>query len=513
MDIDFVKSPGGSWHDNINCTVRNNIIVNGTGAGIGFYSARNSFVAHNTILNVGIINQGGILYNLSPKTINNTYSLAETNKNITFANNIVQMHPGNAVTGNLPIVEARVMSNPLPPIVLPSLLPNASYVCSSRRKLNSQKQALQQTVPIRNPDGSCMQFPADNAWHMDVSSLSVHSNAASIKTLIKNGGHLHPDFGASTTINGQTVWYGIPFQTVNTNTQGFPQQAFNPITISPYGYPGESDYPLSYPFPFNVAVEGSYLNCPDSICSGDRHVLVIDNSTCMLYETWRSFPPGVAAQGGAVYNTWAADVAVKFDLSSNNVRPLGFTSSDAAGLPVVPGLVQFDEVIKKGVINHALRFTGANSRAAFEYPARHFAPSGNTGVDSPWMGMRVRLNQTYPCNTLKPVARIFCVALQTYGGIFADNGSPWYFTGESTSKWAPYLSEIADIAKIPASQMLILNTGQCLCLSSDCSIQDCGNGASNPNAPLVVAAVEDNGNDGQAWNGLRAHRFHAHCAR
>eukprot|EP01036_Dinobryon_divergens_P013960 gene13960-18827_t len=133
-----------------------------------------------------------------------------------------------------------------------------------------------------------------------------------------------------------------------------------------------------------------------------------------------------------------ADIAVKFNMTNNKLRPLGWTSSDAAGLPVLPGLIQFDEVIKKGVIKHALRFTGMNSRAAYSFPATHFAPSGDTGTDSPWMGMRVRLRSTFDCSTLARVARIFCVALQTYGGIFADNGSPWYFTGEATAAWSPY---------------------------------------------------------------------------
>lgn len=127
---------------------------------------------------------------------------------------------------------------------------------------------------------------------------------------------------------------------------------------------------------------------------------------------------------------WQADQVTRFNLSRNAPgRPLGWTSADAAGLAILPGLVKWEEVVVRGVIDHAIRFTGPNSRQAYVPPATHFAPTGYTGPDAPAMGTRVRLNASYDCSPLAQAARVFCIALKKYGGIFADNGSPWYFTG------------------------------------------------------------------------------------
>lgn len=270
-------------------------------------------------------------------------------------------------------------------------------------------------------------------------------------------------------------------------------------------------------------------------------------------------PPAVT--GG----TWQADIVARFNLSRNALgRPLGWTSADAAGLAVLPGLVKWDEVIAKGFIDHAIRFTGPNSRRAYAPPATHFAPTGYQGPDAPYMGMRVRLSATYDCTKLARAARIFCVALQKYGGIFADNGGAWYFsgepgpcrypgyeylqkpqpcstsmnstsaafkaahhairrpwanttsirsstpqpypdltpthslfhppaftphTGEATTKWDAYLSELYDIAKIPSSAMEVLDSG-CLCLDASCTVAECAGGAIvDPNALPVYSAI------------------------
>jgi hypothetical protein len=501
MDVDAVeKSPRGSWHDAVNCTIRNNIISHGGGAGLSFYSARDIVAVHNTIFDVASSSQAAVLLNLSPKQIGLNTQIYPPNENITFANNLVIAHGDS----NLPMVEVRVMQSTIPSVPLPSETPSDSHKCPIRRYLRQSspdspplstiephvnlhralpdlsRQDVSPSVPLRNSDGSCQQFPADNAWHADVRSLPVHPNSHAIKLLIGIGSRLHADFGSGVTRNGKYVPYGIPFVTVNSG--GPDGQPFVPITIAPTGYPDESDGPLLYPIPPDAPIEGASLNCPDAVCPGDRHVLVVDNATCTLYEMWRSFPPGMSG------SSWVSDIAVKFDMSSNKLRPLGYTSSDAAGLPVLPGLVQFDEVINKGVINHALRFTGPNSRAAYSLPATHFAPFGNSGPDSPWMGMRIRLNASYDCSALERASRVFCVALQTYGGIFADNGSPWYFTGEATTNWTPYLSELAGIGKIKATDIEVLDSG-CLCLDASCSIFDCGNGATNPSSLPSYSAV------------------------
>jgi len=506
MDTEYAtKHPTGSWHDAINVTVRNNVIAHTGDAGLAFYSARDVVAVHNTLLDVAQSAQAAVLLNLSPKTLNNTYQTMLANRNISLANNIVEQS-NMLVNGNLPMVEARIMQVTLARVALPPLFPDPSSTgnCSgfpSTSNSNAINQIMRSTqgevarrltspVLPRRSDGSCRHFPADNPWHRNVSGLPLHPNGDSIRSLIRNGGHLHPDFGGGFTVmkgsKAMFVPYGIPITTVNTlPLRGQPGVPLVPISIAASGYPSECDYPLLYPFPSTAAVEGAYLNCPDNPCSGDRHVLVIDNSTCQLYETWRSFPPNVTAGRG-----WVSDIAVKFDLSSNALRPLGFTSSDAAGLPVAPGLVQFEEVITRGFINHALRFTGPNSRAAYALPATHFAPAGDSGPDSPWMGLRVRLNSSFDCSQLARAARVVCVALKTYGGIFADNGSPWYFSGEATTKWLPYVSELQDLTRIPASQMLVLDDGSCLCLDAACSVTECSSGASDPNARQVYSAID-----------------------
>lgn len=501
MDTEFAtKTPGGSWHDAVNCTIRNNIIAHGGNAGLAFYSARDIVAVQNTVIDVGIAAQGAILLDLSPKQLNNTYEVQLPNENITLENNVITL-----ANSGLPMIEARILQQAIANRPLPAIFPtNSSGNCSSQENENRLLSAVSDhgtesvtaadrrklvSPPLRNSDGTCSQFPADNAWHLDVTDLPVHPDSHSIRTLINAGGNLHPDFGGGQTILDSNkrpffVPYGIPINTVNTaSLGGEPPQPLVPLTVGPNGYPSECDYPLDYPFPVNASIEGSFLNCPDSICPGDRHCLVIDNSSCILYESWRSFSPGTTGQG------WVVDIAVKFDLGSNGLRPLGFTSSDAAGLPVAPGLVQFDEVINKGKINHAMRFTGPNSRAAYAFPATHYAPAGDTGSDSPWMGMRVRLNASFDCTQLARAARVFCVALKTYGGIFADNGSPWYFSGEATEKWLPYLSELEDITKIPASMIDILDTG-CLCLDPSCTITECANGIYDPTALPTDAAVD-----------------------
>ncbi|KXZ43751.1 hypothetical protein GPECTOR_81g201 [Gonium pectorale] len=566
MDVDWALSQsqaggaaGPDWHDSINTVVRNNILHGGAGAGVAFYSARDAVVVHNTLLGVAAGMQAGVLLNVSPKQTGPASEAGAPNTNITFRNNIVVL--GGA--SNL-LVEARTMQGSVvnkPPLELnppagtcPAAAAagsghhrrllrgladgtsgrsvdsaNAASADVSAASAGSGRRQLQgQPLPFaaafvaapgeqgRNPDGSCPLFPADHAWHQDVSSLPVHPNSDAIKWRIGGGnlhpdfgggitvtdvsslpvhpnsdaikwriggGNLHPDFGGGITVNGQRVLYGIPFITVDSSTTPLVQ-----VDIGPSGYPDESDAPpAGVPFPPSAPVEGAYPGCPEPACGGDRHVLVVDNATCLLYETWRSFPPSVTGTG-----RWRADILACFNLSRNaQGRPLGWTSADAAGLAVLPGLVRWEEVVVRGVIDHAIRFTGPNSRRAYVPPATHFAPTGYTGPDAPAMGTRVRLRASFDCGPLAPAARVFCTALKKYGGIFADNGSPWYFSGEATPKWDAVLSQLYDIAKIPASAMEVLDSG-CACLDAGCTAAECGGVISaDPNALSVYPAIND----------------------
>ncbi|EFJ49544.1 hypothetical protein VOLCADRAFT_89861 [Volvox carteri f. nagariensis] len=534
MDVDWARSNGGDWHDNINTTVRNNILDGGAGAGVAFYSARDAVVVHNTLLGVAASMQAGVLLSVSPKQLGPTLAVGPPNTNITFRNNIVTLRgPASARL----MVEARILQGSIANKQLVATPPNGTCPASGagaigrrilrmalpdddddgdngaaasvrvqvrpatesgggggmawrawrqqqRRQLASFADAYLSAPGEagRNPDGSCPIFPPDNAWHQDVSSLPVHPDSDTIKSNIGGGG-VHPDFGGGYTLNGQRILYGIPFVVVD-SSKGTP---LVPIDIDPVtGYPDESDtVPGGYPFPPNAPVEGAYPNCPGTPCGGDRHVLVVDNATCLLYETYRSFPPNVTGTG-----KWRADIVARFNLSRNAVgRPLGWTSADAAGLPIMPGLVKWEEVVVKGVIDHAIRFTGPNSRRAYAPPATHFAAAGYSGPDAPYMGLRVRLNASFDCSPLAAAARVFCTALKKYGGIFADNGSPWYFSGEATSKWDAVLSQLSDISKIPSSALEVLDTG-CLCLDAGCTIAEC-NGITDvdPNSLPIYTAI------------------------
>lgn len=216
---------------------------------------------------------------------------------------------------------------------------------------------------------------------------------------------LHPDFGSGTWDGGPI---GIPFDVVSNATPKYRVR---------FQYADESDR-VRYPIPKNVHIEGG----PRS--TGDRHALLVDKSTCRLYELYdlRHTARGWTAGSGA---TWS--------LLSDKLRPAGWTSADAAGLPIFPGLARWDEV-SAGVIDHALRFTAPETRRAYVYPARHFASNSNS-PSLPPMGLRVRLKASVDISTFPKQARVVLKALQVYGMILADNGSPWYISGAPNSHW------------------------------------------------------------------------------
>ena len=249
-------------------------------------------------------------------------------------------------------------------------------------------------------------FPADNAWNTPVDNLPVDPNSANLIASIGMSTSLHPDFGANYL--GRT--FGIPYVVVR-GTQ--------PLVPVSFTYADQSD-PGPYPIPKNAPVEGGRGS------NGDRHVLIIDRDKWKLYETWSSYPQ---ADG-----SWRDGSGAIFDLNSDALRPAGWTSADAAGLPIFPGLVRYDEVVGRGEIDHALRFTVQHTREAYVSPARHWA-SSNTSVNLPPMGMRVRLKASVDISSYPPDVQVILTAMKKYGMFVADNGSNWYVSGVADSRW------------------------------------------------------------------------------
>ena len=243
----------------------------------------------------------------------------------------------------------------------------------------------------------CPVFPASNVWNQRVDQLPVREDSETLKASIGLGAYLHPDFGA---------WsgYGIPMNVVSSKTRR--------VGVK-FGWPAELDR-VRYPIPRKVRIERA----------SDRHILMLDRSRCRLYELFAA-----RRQKGK----WRAGSGAVWDLRSNRLRPSGWTSADAAGLPILPGLVRFDEV-RGGRIRHALRFTAPRTRNAFIYPARHYA-SDAADVALPPMGLRVRLKADVDISRYPYQARIILRALKEYGMILADNGSPWYVTGAPHPRW------------------------------------------------------------------------------
>ena len=240
----------------------------------------------------------------------------------------------------------------------------------------------------------CPVLPADNVWNAPVTGLSVAPNSATLIGTIGLTRGLHMDFG---TYAG----YGIPYNVVDAAT---------PRSTVTFAYADESDA-VGYPIPATPLIEGG----------SDHHILMVDRDACRLYEL---FDARQSVSGG-----WSAGSGATWDLRSNALRPDGWTSADAAGLPILPGLVRYDEVTA-GAINHALRFTTDVTRRAYIYPARHYA-SSDASLSLPPMGLRVRLRASFDTSALSPQARVIAVALKQYGMILADNGSPWYVSGVS----------------------------------------------------------------------------------
>jgi hypothetical protein len=271
-------------------------------------------------------------------------------------------------------------------------------------------------------------FPSDNPWNTDVSAAPIDANSATLIASCGSSG-LHPDFG--------TVWdgapNGIPYVVVS-GTQGR-------VPVS-FAYASESD-PGPYPVPPGAPIEGGTAS------AGDRHVLVIDRDNWKLYELYDAHPVNGGAQ-------WTAGSGAVFDLSSNALRPAGWTSADAAGLPIFPGLVRYDEATEQSEIRHALRFTCPRTRRAYVAPATHWA-SSSTDASLPPMGMRVRLRPDFDVSTFPPEVRVILRAMQKYGMLLADNGSGWYVSGAPDPRWSD--DNLATLSRVRASDFQVVRMG------------------------------------------------------
>jgi len=269
--------------------------------------------------------------------------------------------------------------------------------------------------------GTCGIYPPDNPWNTDVSAYPVHPNSAAYIATIGTGAHLHPDYGSNPD-------YGIPITVVGAS------QPKVPITFDAYG--DESD-PGPYPVPADARVEAG----------GDRHVIVLEKDGCKLYEMYD-------ARKDATGSGWTAASGAVFDLSSNALRPDSWTSADAAGLPIYPGLVKYDEVAS-GIIRHALRFTASRTQDGFIHPATHEAGSNNASY--PPMGLRVRLKSSFDVSGYTGGARVVLDAMKKYGMILADNGSNWFFTGETDTRWND--DDMNQLKEVPGSAFEAVDTG------------------------------------------------------
>jgi hypothetical protein len=275
-------------------------------------------------------------------------------------------------------------------------------------------------------------FPSTTAWNTDISSASIDSNSAAITAASGfTSAYLHPDFSSVSGGN-----YGIPYVVVDSSTQ-------SPVAVSVLAYPDESD--LSYaPIPTTAPIEGTPANC---VSNGDQHVVVLDRNRCMMYETFNT---------SLCNGTWSSDSETIWDLQNYEKRPWGWTSADAAGLPIFPGLVRYDEVAS-GAINHALRFTLQNTRSDsnggyFVEPASHAAGSSSASLNI--MGMRVRLKASVDISSYSAVNQVILTAMKKYGMILADNGSNFYFQGVPDTRWND--DDLNNLRNIPGSDFEVV---------------------------------------------------------
>jgi hypothetical protein len=312
---------------------------------------------------------------------------------------------------SLAVLASCGQSNPTPPV------PGSA---------TSSLDVIQPTVPVV---GGCAIFPPNNPWNTDISSYPLDRRSA--KYIAALPGNLHPDFG-------RDPHYGIPFNIVPSTQKKVPVH---------FHYKSQSN-PGPYPIPPNAQIEGGRH------ATGDRHVLVLQQGVCKLYEMYDAYP----IHHG---QSWRAGSGAIFKLDTNKLRPNGWTSADAAGLPIIPALVKCAEV-KAGTIEHALRVTFNQTQAGYIHPATHYA-SDSRAKDLPPMGLRIRMKASYDISGIHGQAYVIAVAMKTYGMFVADNGSNWYFQGEggrASSCWND--NDLDQLKNIPNTAFEVVKTGKIL---------------------------------------------------
>ncbi len=316
------------------------------------------------------------------------------------------------------------------PTATPTRTPTAAPPATATRT-----PTLAPTATPTPGSAACTIFPSDNPWNTDISGYPVHPSSTTYVNFIGSTRFLHPDFG--------TFWDGAPI--------GIPYvvvAASQPLKPVAFLYADESD-PGPYPIPDNPPIEGG----PNA--TGDRHILMLGLERCELHELFDAWPPG--GSGNPYTDRWYAGSGAIFDLRSNALRPDGWTSADAAGLPILPGLVRYDEVVEQGAINHALRFTVPATQRGYIHPATHFA-SSSTDPARPPMGLRMRMKATYSCAAFSSEVQVICAALKKYGMFLADNGSAWFVSGAHDPRWND--SRLSDLKRVPASAFEAVYTGE-----------------------------------------------------
>jgi hypothetical protein len=293
--------------------------------------------------------------------------------------------------------------------------------------------------------GSCKIFPADNPWNLDVSGYPLNAQSASYISNMSPDKGFHPDWG--TVSDG----YGFPFM-AGTGATPLPvtwTESWGNSESDPSPCPSGSNR-FCYPIPLDAPIEGG----PSAEPGADRHVLYVDTAgapdNCTLYELYN-------AQNPTGSSGWTAANGAIFHLGSNALRTDGWTSADAAGLPILPGLVRFDEVVA-GEIRHAIRFTVSSTSQGYIHPATHAAGRSNAAL--PPMGLRLRLKASFDTSSFTGPTLVILTAMKKYGIILADNGSNWYITGESNEGWAPYMDDlVANLRKVKGSDFEVVETG------------------------------------------------------
>jgi hypothetical protein len=317
-------------------------------------------------------------------------------------------------------------------VSVPAVTLAASIVApASARRASVRKRAVRTPAATAGPvfpGTNCPAFPADNVWNTPITSLPVNAHSAQwLQSMAAGSSYLHPDYGPGGGANP----YGIPWQITPSQPQ-FVKVHFD--------YADESD-PGPYPFAANTPIEGG------AQATGDRHALMVDPATCVLYELYDAHyhPNGPSTAGsGAIWK-----------LTSDALRPASWTSADAAGLPILPGLVNYDEVMA-GHINHAIRFTAQRTDKSYLWPARHQAGSA-ANPNYPPMGARFRLSSSFtlPASKCATPCQVVLQAMKTYGLILADNGSNWYFQGTADPRWT--YTMVGQLKQIPASAFVAVD--------------------------------------------------------